>query len=92
MTRNKILFLTETFILLRKSDFRKAGHILYVALDTFPCVDFLTDFHIDEQRKIKEDERQQDLAKGRSVIVEIFSVFVIRYTKTRLTTQSDIFS
>ena len=66
--------------------------MVYVALDTFVGFDFLTDFHIDERCKIKEVERPQALAKGCSVIVEIFSLFVTRCTKTGLTTQSEFFS
>ena len=73
-------------------DFRKAGHILNVALDTFPSFDFLTDYHIEERRKIKVDQIHQALAKGRSVTVEIFCIFVILYTKTELSKQSEKFS
>ena len=73
-------------------DFRKAGHILNVALDTFPCFDFLTDYHIEERGKIKVDEIHQALAKGRSVTVELFCIFVTLYTKTELTKQSEKFS
>ena len=73
-------------------DFRKASHILNVALDTIPCFDFLTDYHIDERVKMKVDEIHQALAKGRSVTVEIFCIFVTLYTKTELTKQSEKFS
>ena len=66
--------------------------ILNVALDTFPCFDFLTDYHIDERGKIKVDEIPQTLAKGRSVTVEIFCIFVTLYTKTGLTKKSEKFS
>ena len=53
----KFIFPTsQNFILFRKSHFRTAGHIIYVALDTFPRIDYCTDVHIDERRKIKEDE------------------------------------
>ena len=38
------------------------------------------------------DEIPHALAKGRSVTVEIFCVFVTLYTKTGLTTQSEKFS
>ena len=68
------------------------SHILNFALDTFPCFDFLTDYHIDERGKIKIDEIPQALAKGRSVTIEIFCIFVTLYTKTGLTTQSEKFS
>ena len=34
--RNLFLLLSQNLILLRKSDFCKAGHIINVALDTFP--------------------------------------------------------
>ena len=68
------------------------SHILNVALDTFPCFDFLTDFHIEEGGKIKVDELPQALAKGRSVTVEIFWIFVTLHTKTGLTTQNEKFS
>ena len=74
-------------------DFRKACNIFKnVALDTFPCFDFLTDFHIDERGKIKVDEIPQALAKDRSVTVEMFCIFVTLYTKTGLTTQTEKFS
>ena len=66
---------SKNLILLCKSDFRKAGLIIYIALDTFPRFDFLTDFHIDERGKIKEDELSQ-------------GILVTTYTKTGLTTQS----
>ena len=59
LTRNLFLLLSQNLILLCKSDFHKAGLIIYVALDTFPRFDFLTDFHNDELGKIKEDERSQ---------------------------------
>ena len=68
-------------------DFRKAGHILNVALDTYPRLDFLTDYHI--EGKIKVDKIPQALAKGRSVNVEIFCIFVTLNTKTGLTMQSE---
>ena len=74
------------------SNFVKRCHILNVALDTFPCFDFLTDYHIEERRKIKVDQIHQALAKGRSVTVEIFCIFVTLYTKTELTKQSEKFS
>ena len=35
---------------------------------------YLTDAHIDERRKIKEDERPQVFAKGRSDIAENFHI------------------
>ena len=73
-------------------DFRKASHIINVEMDTIPCFDFLTDYHIEERRKIKVDEIHQALAKGRSVTVEIFCIFVTLYTKTELTNQSEKFS
>ena len=56
------------------------------------CLDFLTDFHIEERGKIKVDEIPQALAKDRSVTVEIFCIFVTLYTKTGLTTQTEKFS
>ena len=79
LTRYIFWLLSQNLILLCKSDFRKAGLIIYVALDTFPRFDFLTEFHIDERGKIKEDERSQ-------------AILVTTYTKTGLTTQSEIFS
>ena len=69
LTRYLFSLLSQNLILLSKSDFRKAGLIIYVALDTFPRFDFLTDFHIDERGKIKEDERPH-------------AIFVIPYTGT----------
>ena len=81
------------FDIVSKVPFSQSGsHIIYVALDTFPRIDLLTDFHIDERRKIKEDEWTQAFAKGHPDIVEIFSIFVTHYTKTGLITQSEIFS
>ena len=70
-------------------DFRKAGHIFK---NVCKCLDFLTDFHIEERGKIKVDEIPQALAKDRSVTVEMFCIFVTLYTKTGLTTQSEKFS
>ena len=52
---------------------------MYVALDTFPHIDYFTDIHIDKWRKIKENERPQ-------------SIFVTTYTETGLTTQNENFS
>ena len=56
------------------------------------CLDFLTDFQIEERGKIKVDEIPQALAKDRSGTVEIFCIFVTLYTKTGLTTQTEKFS
>ena len=56
------------------------------------CLDFLTDFQIEERGKIKVNEIPQALAKHRSVTVEIFCIFVTLYTKTGLTTQTEKFS
>ena len=56
------------------------------------CLDFLTDFHIEERGNIKVDEIPQALAKDRSVTVEMFCIFVTLYTKTGLTTQTEKFS
>ena len=56
------------------------------------CLDFLTDFQIEEREKIKVNEIPQALAKDRSVTVEIFCIFVTLYTKTGLTTQTEKFS
>ena len=43
------------FDVVSKVPFSHSGsHILYVALDTFPCIDYLTDVHIDERCKIKK--------------------------------------
>ena len=53
------------------------------------CLDFFTDFHIEERDIIKVDEIPQALAKHRSVTVEMFCIFVTIYTKTGLTTQSE---
>ena len=74
------------------SNFVKRSHILKVVLDRFSCFDYLTDYHIEERRKIKVDEIHQALAKGRCVTVAIFCIFVTLYTKTELTKQSEKFS
>ena len=69
-------------------DFRKAGHIFLIR----KCLDFLTDFHIEEGGKINVDEIPQALAKDRSVTFEMFCIFVTLYTKTGLTKQTEKFS
>ena len=82
------MVLSQDLILLRMFDFRNAGHIF----KRRKCLDFLTDFHIEERGKIKVDVISQALAKDRSVTVEIFCIFVTLYTKTGLTTQTEKFS
>ena len=56
-------------------DFRKA----FTYFKRRQCLDFLTDFHIEERGKIKVDEIPQALAKDRSVTVVMFCIFVTLY-------------
>ena len=61
------------FDVVSKVPFSQSGsHILYVALNTFPCIDYLIDVHVDERLKIKKTIDPKPLRMFAQILLKFF--------------------